>query len=292
MADGSERVARAFAPSGAEDDRVVLRELLTDHARGIARSRDEPLDTFVVRALAEELVERRAPLAAAGLRDVQQRDRPVLRPRELDPEPSGELRVATAADRDEDPPSPGRRALHHCDVGRWIAKDRLDRGAEQIPPGPPPADEQKVGPLAGARIADGVPPDPGDCNERSDVASGEIRRERVEGPPAAARLGLCGRERVLARHLDDRGENDLAAAGESGRGLDERALTLGLGDRDEHFHGRSIWARSPSTSGSTCSSSTRGHESARTRERKRAPGSSRARSTASAIASPEASGLT
>jgi len=67
-----------------------------------------------------------------------------------------------------------------------------------------------------------------------------LRRERVEGPPAAARLGLCGRERVLARHLDDRGENDLAAAGESGRGLDERALTLGLGDRDEHFHGRSI----------------------------------------------------
>src|SRR5439155_1486344 len=81
-----ERISRSLTAGGAEDDRVVLGELLSDHARGIARPRDETLDALVVRALPEKLVQGRALPTATLLRDMEQRDRAVVRLRELDAE--------------------------------------------------------------------------------------------------------------------------------------------------------------------------------------------------------------
>src|SRR5207245_2432394 len=151
VADGSERMSRSLTAGGAEDDRVVLGELLSDHARGIARPRDETLDALVVRALPEKLVQGRALPTATLLRDMEQRDRAVVRLRELDAEPRCELGVPAPADRHEDAASARRRALDDGDV-------------------------------------------------RGRVAT------------TAAGVGLRGRERVLARHLDDRCEDDLAVA--------------------------------------------------------------------------------
>src|SRR6266550_8946355 len=288
VANRPERISRALAAGGAEDDRVVLGELLRDHAHGIAGSRDEPLHAFVVCELPEKLVQGRALPAAVALRDMEQRDRAVARPGKLDAEPRGELRVPAAADRHQDPARARRRALDDGDVRRRVAKDRFDRGAEQIPTRPLPADEQEIGPLVRAGLANGVPSHAGDRDERTHLPAGtEISHQRVKGAATTTRLGLSRRERGVTGHLDDRGEDDLAPAGQRGRSLEERALALGLGDRDEDLH-----AIASSTSGTTRSSSTRGHESARTRERKRAAGCSSARSTASAIASPDASGRT
>src|SRR5207249_9748885 len=61
LADGPERVARAFPAGRAKNDRVVLGELVRDHLGRIAGSRDEPLDALVMRALAEALVDRHRP---------------------------------------------------------------------------------------------------------------------------------------------------------------------------------------------------------------------------------------
>ena len=215
----------------------MRRELLLDDFRGIARARHEPLDAFVVGALAEELKEGGPARGAVTFGDVQQRHRAAVRARELDPETRGELRVAAAADGDEDAPRAGRHALRDSDVAGRVSKDLLDGRAEQVPARPSPPNHEQVRPLVRARFADRVPAEARDRHERADgVPRARLRHERVERAAAAPRFRLRRREPLVTGHLDDRGRDDLAAVGERERGLEERTVTLGVGNRDEDLH--------------------------------------------------------
>ena len=133
--------------------------------------------------------------------------------------------------------------------------------------------------LGRAGLADRVPADASDCHEASEMASGMLRGERVEGAASSTSFGLRRSQRGIAGHLDRRGEHDLAIAGQRRGGLEEPALALGLGDGDQNLH-----AMPSSTSGTT--------RSASTRERKRGSGCPSERSIASAMISPEAFGGT
>src|SRR5207237_6199211 len=133
-------VLRPLPAGGAEDDGVVRGDLLDDDLGRIAGSCDQSLGTFVVGKVAEELVQGRAAPAALG--DMQKRDRPVVRAREIGAEPGRELRVSTTAHRHENSFGSSGGALHHGDVSRWITKDLLDRRAEDVPAGSVPAHQQ------------------------------------------------------------------------------------------------------------------------------------------------------
>src|SRR6266550_5492590 len=287
LADGPERIARALAAGRAEHDRVVLGQLVSDHLRRVARPRHEPLDALVVRALTEQLVEGLCLSPAVALGDVKQRHSATLRFGQRDPEAGGELRIAAATHGDEDALRARGTALHHGEIAWRLAQDRLDRRPEDVPSGPAPGDDEQVRPLGRAGFADRLPTDAGDGHEAAEVSSGKLARHGVERTAPSTCLGLRGRQSGIAGDLDGGGEDDLAVPGERGGGLEEASLALGIADRDDDLH-----TMPSSTSGTTRSARTRDHAMARTRERKRGPGSPRDRSIASAMTSPDASGGT
>ena len=261
----------------------MLRELLVDHVGGIAGARDESIDALVERALAQQLIEGRRTAARGP--HVEERHAAAARARPTDRDLRGEVGVATAADRNEHAPRARERTLHHGDVARRIAQDVLDRRSQEIPARPPPREQEQIGALGRDGLLDRLPALPRDGHERTRAYVGG--RELVQRAPETARLGLHRGERVALGHLDRRDENELLARSEGDREIDDGAVALRIDDRDEALH-----AVRPRMTGSTRSRRTRGQACSRARTRIRITGVSSARSTASAICSPLASGGT
>ena len=246
----------------------MLGELVRDHLGRIAGSRDEPLHPLVIRALAEELVERHGPAPAVALGNVEQRHGARPRSCELDPQPRCELRVPPATDRYEDALGPRRPALHDGEIAGRLPQDRFDRCPEHVPSGTAPRHEEQIRPLRRAGFTDRVPRDASDRHQAARVPFRDLTRQSVERAASGTGLRLRRRERCVTGDLDRRREHDLAVSGKRRRRLEEPAVALGIADRDEDLH-----AVPSSTSGTTRSARTRDHAMARTRERKRARGS-------------------
>src|SRR5439155_470817 len=135
-----------------------------------------------------------------------------------------------------------------------------------------PAERREEGRTAARAVAAG------------DGEEGDRGGAEVGGQLERLRLWLGRRQGDVLGHLDHGGEDDVVLAGEGEAGLDDRAVTVDVGDGDEGLHGRPA-----STTGATRSAITRGHASARAPERSRAAGVSSTPTTASAMTSPEAS---
>ncbi len=166
-----------------------------------------------------------------------------------------------------------------------LPQNVFDRRPEEVPARTPPRQQEQVGPLGRDGLLDRLPALPCDGHERTRAYVGG--RELVERAPETARLGLHRGERVALGHLDRRDEDELLARGEGDREIDDGTVALRIDDRDEALH-----AVRPRMTGSTRSRRTRGQAWSRARTRIRITGVSSARSTASAICSPLASGGT
>jgi hypothetical protein len=216
---------------------------------------------------------------------MEQRHAAVASARPPDRNVRGEVRVAAAADRDEHAPRARERTLHDGDVARRIAQDVFDRGPKKVPAGTSPRQQEQVGSFGGNGLLDGLPPLSRDGHQCSRTGGG--RYELVQRAPQSPRLGLHRGERLALGHLDRRNEDELLSGGEGDGQVDDGAVALWIDDRDEAFH-----VAPPRMTGSTRSRRTRGQACSRARTRMRITGVSSARSTASAMISPLASGGT
>ena len=205
------------------------------------------------------------------------------RPRDRDPR--GEVGVAPAADRDEDPADARESALHHRDVTGRCSEDLLDRRAEEVPTRTAVGEDEQIGPGLRQRLRDRRPTLTADDDVGSRGHTG--RRELRERAAERTRLGLRRRERLSLGDLDRRYEQQVVARGEPGCELHERTLALDV--RDDHGDLHGLFS---TMTGKTRSRRTRGQACARARRRMPMTAVRIACSTASAMTSPFASGGT
>ncbi len=249
----AEQVRLAIRPAGlgrgAHDDQVRALGLAQDGVPDVRRLAQDGL-AATGDVLLDEGGEGAFGLGPDGKRDarrdqVEDDDRRVVMPGDRIGKAQGELRVWSAADRDEDAPDLLRAALlDDSDVARRFADDLVDRRREDgraravATAGCPaaPAEDDEVGLLLGRGLDDplgGVSPDPDDRMDGR--AIGRVVEHALEESP-----GVPGARRSLGqRHalgdLDDAECRDLA-----GSRVDHRCAELDqllgrhrVGDRDQ-----------------------------------------------------------